>query len=98
MKERCVEVFRKIFVINCQLRNKIFIIVIYRFSLVKAAMNASHLYKSCKDCLTDTGHGAMVFTKRLSFLIFLLPRAYKDHGAPPPRIGRIDRIDRIDPH
>ncbi len=61
--------------INCQLRNKLFLIVIHRFSLVKAAMNAPRLYKLGKDCLTGTGHGAMVFTKRLNSLIFQLPKA-----------------------
>jgi hypothetical protein len=52
-----------------------------RFSLVKAAMNAPRLCKLCKDCLTGTGNFAMVFTKRLNFLIFQLPKAKKDHCA-----------------
>jgi hypothetical protein len=30
-----------------QLRNKLFLIVIHRFSLVKAAMNALHICKMC---------------------------------------------------
>jgi hypothetical protein len=47
----------KKFGINCQLWNKIFSIVIHRFSLVKAAMNAPHLCNLCKDCLTGIGHG-----------------------------------------
>jgi hypothetical protein len=62
----------KIFGINCGI---IFFIVIHRFSLVKAAMNAPRLCKSSKGCLTGTGHGAMVFTKCLNFLIFQLPKA-----------------------
>jgi len=35
----------KKFSINCQLRNKLFFIVIFHFSLVKAPMNAPHLCK-----------------------------------------------------
>jgi hypothetical protein len=46
------------------------LIVIHRFSLVKAAMNAPHLCKLCKDCLTGTGHGATVLTKMPPFLHF----------------------------
>ncbi len=49
-------------------------IVIHRFSLVKAAMNAPHLCKLRKECLTSVCHGAMVLTKRLRFLIFQLPK------------------------
>jgi hypothetical protein len=49
-----------------------FLIVIFHFSLVKVAMNAPHLCKLCKDCLTGIGHGAMVLTKRLHFFIFQL--------------------------
>ncbi len=33
--------------INGQLRNKLFLIIIHRFSLVKAAMNALHICKMC---------------------------------------------------
>jgi hypothetical protein len=33
--------------INGQMRNKIFLIVIYHFSLVKAAMNAARVCKMC---------------------------------------------------
>jgi hypothetical protein len=36
----------KKFGINSQMRNKLFLIVIYRFRLVKAAMNAAHVCKS----------------------------------------------------
>jgi hypothetical protein len=42
--------------IHCQLRIKLFLIVIYCFSLVKAAMNAPRLCKLCKDCLTNGVH------------------------------------------
>jgi hypothetical protein len=49
---------------------KTFLIVVHRFSLVKAAMNALHLSKLCKDCLTSTGHGALMLTKHIHFLIF----------------------------
>jgi hypothetical protein len=35
----------KKFSINCQLQNKLFLVVILHFSLVKAAMNASQLCK-----------------------------------------------------
>jgi hypothetical protein len=37
----------KKFGINGQLRNKLFLIVIHRFSLVKAAMNALRICKMC---------------------------------------------------
>jgi hypothetical protein len=67
--------------INCQLRNKLFFIVIHRLSLVKAAMNAQRLYKLCKDSLTGTGPSAMVFTKRLNVLTFYCQRRNKDHCA-----------------
>jgi hypothetical protein len=33
--------------INHQLQNKLFLIVIHRFSLVKAAMNAARICKMC---------------------------------------------------
>jgi hypothetical protein len=39
----------KKFVINSQMRNKLFLIVIYNFSLVKAAMNAAHFCKLRND-------------------------------------------------
>ncbi len=65
----------KIFGINCQLRNKLLLIQIHRFSLVKAAMNATKLCKLSKDCLTGICLGSMVLTKRLYFLIFRLPKA-----------------------
>jgi hypothetical protein len=64
----------KKFSINGQLRNKHFLIIIYPFSLVKAAMNAPRLCKLCIDYLTGTGHGAMVFTKRLNFLFCQFPK------------------------
>jgi len=37
----------KIFGINGQLRNKLFLIVIHRFSLLNAAMNAPRICKMC---------------------------------------------------
>jgi hypothetical protein len=43
---------------NGQLRNKLFLIVIHRFSIVKVVMNAPRIFKS-----------AIVLTKRLNFLI-----------------------------
>jgi hypothetical protein len=49
----------KKFGINGQLQNKLFLIVIHRFSLVKAAMNAPRICKC-----------AMVLTKRPKFLLF----------------------------
>jgi hypothetical protein len=57
------------------MRNKLFLIVIHRFSLVNAAMNALHFCKLRKDCLTGISHGAMVLTKRLHVFIFQLPKA-----------------------
>jgi hypothetical protein len=68
----------KIFGMSCQLRDKLFWIVIHRFSLVKAAMNAPRLCKLSKDCLTGNGHGAMVFTKCLKkFLNFPIAKGRK---------------------
>jgi hypothetical protein len=67
--------------IRYQFRNELFLVVIHRFSLVKAAMNAPFLCELSKDCLTGTGHGAMVFTKRLNFLIFQLPESSQRTGA-----------------
>jgi hypothetical protein len=52
------------FGINGQTRNKLFLIVISRFSLVKAAMNAASIYNCAK-----------VLTKRLNFFFFQLPKA-----------------------
>jgi hypothetical protein len=40
----------------CQLRNNLFLIVIHRFSLVKAAMNAPHLCKLRKERFTGICH------------------------------------------
>ncbi len=61
----------KKFGIHCQLRIKLFFIVICRFSLVKARWICTpRLCKLRKDCLTGTGHCAMVLTKYLHFLIF----------------------------
>jgi hypothetical protein len=51
---------------NCGIN--IFFIVIHRFSLVKAAMNALHLCKLSKDCLSGNGHGVMT-PKFLNFPI-----------------------------
>ncbi len=62
--------------------NKLFFIVIFHFSLVKATMNAPHLCKLRKDYFADIGHGAMVLTKRLHFFIFSnCQRRNKDHYA-----------------
>jgi hypothetical protein len=57
----------KKFGINCQLRNKLFSIVIHRFSLVKAAMNAPHLCKLRKDRLTGISHGVYKTPQFLNF-------------------------------
>jgi hypothetical protein len=51
--------------INGQWRNKLLLIVIHRFSLVKAAMNAPHLCKSHKNCLSGFDQCAMVLSKRI---------------------------------
>jgi hypothetical protein len=37
-----------------------FFIAIFHFLLVKAEMNAPHVCKLSKDCLTGIGHGVMV--------------------------------------
>jgi hypothetical protein len=49
----------KKFIINGQWRNKLFLIVINRFPLVKAAMNAPRVCKSRKNCLTIIDQCAM---------------------------------------
>jgi hypothetical protein len=41
-------------IINGQLRNKHFFIVIYHFSLVKAAMNAARVFKMCNGGVIKT--------------------------------------------
>jgi hypothetical protein len=56
----------KKFCINCQLRYKLYLMLL----LVKAAINARHICKFGKDCLSCIGNGAMVLTKRLHFFIF----------------------------
>jgi hypothetical protein len=50
----------KKFIINGQWGNKLFLIVINRFSLVKAAMNAPRICKLRKNCLTVIDQCAMV--------------------------------------
>jgi hypothetical protein len=57
--------YEKKIIINGQLQNKPFLIVIYCSSLVKAAMNAARV---CKNC-------TMVLTKRLNFFFFQWPNA-----------------------
>jgi hypothetical protein len=54
----------KKFGINGQLRNKLFLIVIYHFSLVKAAMNAARIFKFRNGLY-----------KRPNFFFFQLPKA-----------------------
>jgi hypothetical protein len=72
----------KKFGINCQVRNKNFLIIIFHFSLVKATMNALHLFKLRKDCLTGIGNGARVLTKTSSISSFSnFQRQKKDHYA-----------------
>jgi hypothetical protein len=62
---------RKKFIINGQWRNKLFLIGINRFSLVKAAMNALRICKLRKNCLTIIDQCAMVL-KTPQFLHFLV--------------------------
>jgi hypothetical protein len=55
---------------------KIFLIFIHCFLLVKATMNdVPNLSLFRKDCLTGTGHGKLMLTKRLYFFVFQLPKA-----------------------
>jgi hypothetical protein len=65
----------KKFGINWQLRNNLFLIVVFHFLLVIVAMNALHLCKLSKDFLTGIGHGAMVLKSPLHFFILQLPKA-----------------------
>jgi hypothetical protein len=53
----------KKFGINSQLWNKLFLIVIHRFSLVKAAMNAPHICELCNG-----------FNKTAQFLLFSIAK------------------------
>ena len=57
------------FGINSKLRNNLFLIVIYCFSLVKAAMNAPRVCKLRQNCLTVIDQCAMVL-KTPQFLHF----------------------------
>jgi hypothetical protein len=59
----------KKFIINGQWRNKLFLIVINRFSLVKAAMNAPCVCKLSKNCLTVIDQCAIML-KTPQFLHF----------------------------
>jgi hypothetical protein len=54
----------KKFYISGQWRVKLFLIVLYRFSLVKAAMNAPRFCKLRKNCLTGIDQCAMVLSKK----------------------------------
>ncbi len=72
----------KKFSFNGQMRNELFLIVIYHSSLVKAAVNGLRICKLRKDRLTSTGHGATVFVAALEyattshhFFIFQLSKA-----------------------
>jgi hypothetical protein len=60
-----------VLITNCQLQNKHFWLS-FIVSLVKAAMNALHLSKLRKDCLTGTGHWSFHngVSKTLAFLNF----------------------------
>jgi hypothetical protein len=59
----------------------LFFIVIHRFSLVKAAINALQLRKLCKECLTSICHGTML-SKNASISQFSnCQRRNKDHCA-----------------
>ncbi len=62
---------KKKFIINVQWWNKLFLLVINRFSLVKAAMNAQRICKLRKNCLTVIDQCAMVL-KTPQFLNFLI--------------------------
>jgi hypothetical protein len=59
------------------LRNKHFFIVIHRYSLVKAAMNALHLCKLRKDCFTGTGQWHNGVNKAPTFLNFPIAKGGK---------------------
>ncbi len=56
---------------NC--RKNLFLVSSIVFLLINAAMNAPRLCKLCKDSLTCTGHGAMVY-KTHQFLNFLIAK------------------------
>jgi hypothetical protein len=54
----------KKFIINGQWRNELFLIVIHRFSLVKAAVNAPRVFKLRQNCLTGIDQCAMVLSNK----------------------------------
>jgi hypothetical protein len=51
--------------INGQWRNKLFLIVIHSFSLVKAAMNAPRFCKMLEKCLTGIDQCVVVLSEHL---------------------------------
>ncbi len=52
-------------------------IVTHPYSLVKATMNAPHVCKLRKKCLTGIDQCAMVLSKHLNFVVFQLLKAEK---------------------
>jgi hypothetical protein len=69
LRTRIEKYAMKKFIINGQRRNKLFMIVINSFSLVKAAMNAPRVCKLRKNCLTVIDQCEMVL-KTHQFLNF----------------------------
>jgi hypothetical protein len=66
--------------INCQLRSQIFLIVIFYFLLVNAAMSAPHICKFHKSCLIGIAHGIMVLTNVKTPLFLHFPIAKGETG------------------
>jgi hypothetical protein len=64
----------KKFGINGQLRNKLFLMVIHPFSLVKAAMISARVCKLSKNCHTCIDQCKMVFKKTPPFPNFPIAR------------------------
>jgi hypothetical protein len=64
-------------IVNCGIN---LFIITFHFSLGKVAMNALHLCKSIKDCLTGIGHGAKGINKTPSSFSNC-QRQNKDHCA-----------------
>jgi hypothetical protein len=65
-------------IINCQMRNKPFLIVIYHSSLVKAAMNAAPVYKLRNGV-----------NRTLNFFFFQWPKADQVRNEYSPQLSKL---------
>jgi hypothetical protein len=68
---------------------KLLLIVIFHYSLVKAAVNALQLCILCKDCLFGIDRGGMLPKKCLHFFIFQLSKVERR----PLRTFQLQKVD-----